>query len=69
MKRRDWVTRLEQETGGKPLISRKKLEFLGYGNRRIAELVDGLDKYPGGKGKGSLYAVEDVATKIMDARC
>lgn len=69
MKRRDWVTRLEKETDGSPLISKQKLLFLGYGKQRINDLVAGLDQYPGGKGKGNLYAVEDVAEKIMNARC
>jgi hypothetical protein len=69
MRRKDWVARLEKETGGSPFISKKKLLFLGYGYRRIDDLVAGLDQYPGGKGKGNLYAIEDVAERIMTARC
>lgn len=69
MRRKDWVARLEKETGGSPLISKRKLLFLGYGHSRIDDLVEGLDQYPGGKGKGNLYAIEDVAEKLMNARC
>lgn len=69
MRRQDWVRRLEQETKGSPLISKNKLLFLGWGDRRINKLVDGLDQYPGGRGRGGLYAVQDVAERLMNERC
>ena len=68
MRRKDWVARLEKETDGRPLISKNKLLCLGYGERRINNLVKDLDQYPGGKGKGNLYAIEDVAERLMGAR-
>jgi hypothetical protein len=68
MRRQDWIKRLEQETNGQPLISKRKLRFLGRGDVFINRLVDGLDRYPGGPKGSSSYALEDVAERIMQER-
>lgn len=68
MRRQDWIKRLEQETKGQPLISKRKLRFLGRGDVFINKLVDGLDRYPGGPKGSCSYAIEDVAERIMGER-
>ena len=68
MRRQDWIKRLEQETNGQPLISKRKLRCLGRGDEFINKLVSGLDKDPGGPKGACSYAVEDVAERIMQER-
>ena len=66
MRRADWERKIEKLSDGHPLVCKKQLRGLGYGDDRINKLVAGLDRYPGGRGKAHLYAVSDVAERMME---
>ena len=68
MRRKDWAAEMKEITNGQPLISKNQIRKLGYGPGTINRLVDGLDRYQGGKGGHGLYSVQDVAERLMGAR-